>query len=473
MKSFPKFFTKQLLLFAALAFLIVIVDFVLYAVIAMHESDTNFSEPSNVVKTVSAELVADEGGGDYVFGNGAARLLDEKGAWAMLIGPDGDIIWKYKIPDEVARRYSINDVALFSHYGYVEDQPSFIWSRDDGLLVVGFPAASYGMFSATGFPREAINRVPLYVLLVLSADLLIFFLAYLFSKRRTVKSIAPLTDALEDLSAGQTVQVNLGGDLKEVGERINEASEIIKKKDDARDSWIRGISHDIRTPLSMITGYADGIANDEEASSRVREDAAIIRAQGLRIKDLVLDLNAASQLEYDMQPLNVEEVHVAGLLREIVAEYLNGGLPEKYELELAIDAQAQDLALVGDRRLLKRAVQNLVQNAMVHNPQGCTIEVGLHARKDGSAEYCSIAVSDTGRGMAVNDLILLQSRILHSIAGPSEKPDGLAGERSQGIHGLGLVLVEKIARAHGGVMQLSGEENKGFVAKLFLPMRHS
>lgn len=465
MKSFPRFFTKQLLLFAALAFFIVVVDLVLYVGIAMHESDVNFSEPSVVVKTVSEALVAEDGGESYAFGGDAAQLLDEKDAWALLIGPDGNLLWKYKAPDEAVKDYSLNEVALFSHYGYLEDRPSFIWSRDDGLLVVGFPASSYSMYSTMGFPREAIGRVPLYVLLVLSADLLIFFVAYLISKRRTVKSIAPLTDALDDLSSGQAVKVNLGGDLKEVGERINEASEIIRKKDSARDSWIRGISHDIRTPLSMITGYADGIAGDAEVPKRVRDDAAIIRAQGMKIKDLVLDLNAASQLEYDMQPLNVEEVRVAGLLREIIVEYLNGGLSEKYTLGLSIDDTAQDLVLVGDRRLLKRAVQNLVQNAMVHNPAGCAIEVGLHAKRDGSAEYCSITVSDTGQGMSVNDLIMLQSRILQS-ASSSPKQDEAES------HGLGLVLVEKIVRAHGGIMQLAGDQGAGLVAKLYLPMRH-
>ena len=466
MKDFPKFFSKQLLAFAALAFLIVIVDLVLYVVIAVYESDTNFAEPSNIVKTVSADLAIEDDGDGYAFGTEAARLLDENDAWALLLDESGSVVWRYKPPDEVVKQYSVNDIALFSHYGYIEDRPIFIWSRDDGLLVVGFPETSYAMYSAMGFPREAMSRVPMYVLLVLTADLIIFLAAYMLSKRRTVKSIAPLTEALEGLSSGQAVRVSLGGDLREVGERINETSEIIRKKDNARDSWIRGISHDIRTPLSMITGYADGIAKDESAPVRVRDDAAIIRAQGMRVKDLVIDLNAASQLEYDMQPLNVEEVRVAGLLREIVADYLNGGLPEKYDLGLTIDGPAQDLVLVGDSRLVRRAVQNLVQNAMGHNPQGCAIEVGLHAKRDGSAEYCSITVSDTGRGMPTNDLVLLQSRILQSAASSST-------DRSPEPHGLGLVLVEKIVRAHGGVMQLTSEAGAGFSAKLYLPMRHA
>lgn len=466
MKGFPGFFTKQLLAFATLAFLIVIVDLVLYAVIAIHESDTTFSEPASVVRTVSDVLVPQDDGSDFSFGDNAAQVLDDNRAWAMLIGPEGDLIWKYKPPDEVVKRYSLNDVALFSHYGYLEDHPVFVWSRDDGLLVVGFPASEYAMFSAAGFPRDVVSRVPMYMLLVLSADLLIFFGAYMLSKRRTVKSIAPLTDALEDLASGQAVQVNLGGDLKEVGERINEASRIIKKKDYARNSWIRGISHDIRTPLSMITGYADSIAADETVSGRVREDASIIRTQGLKIKDLVLDLNAASQLEYDMQPLSVEEVRMAGLLREIIAEYLNGEVPDAYDLDLAIDDEAQDLVLVGDRRLLKRAVQNLVQNAMAHNPHGCAIEVALRARKDSTAEYCSIVVSDTGRGMPMGDLILLQSSILQAAAEHSDA-------EPQAQHGLGLVLVEKIVRAHGGVMQLTGEQGIGFTATLYLPMKHA
>lgn len=471
MKDFPKFFTRQLLVFVALAFLIVVIDLILYMAIAIHESDTTLSQPSAVVKSVSEALVPEEEAGEFEFGEDGARALDENGSWALLIGEDGETLWKYKAPDTVARRYSLNEVALLAHYGYLEDYPSFIWAREDGLLVVGFPEESYAMYSVTGLPIDMIGRIPLYVLLVLSVDLVIFFAAYMFSKQRTVKGIAPLTEALDDLASGQTVQVNLSGDLAQVGERINEASAIIRKKDNARDSWIRGISHDIRTPLSMITGYADGIVNDRTASERVRDDAAIIRTQGLRIKDLVLDLNAASQLEYDMQPLNVEEISMAGLLREIVAEYLNGGISEAFDLGLAIDDAAQDLVCTGDRRLLKRAVQNLVQNAMVHNASGCAIEVGLRARGDGAAEYCSVVVADSRCGMAATELIVLQSKLLQSAAGAPEPVDD--GEMSSAQHGLGLVLVEKIVRAHGGVMQLSGEEKRGFTAQLYLPMHHA
>lgn len=471
MKNFPKFFTKQLLAFVALAFLIVVIDLILYMAIAIHESDTTLSEPSVVVRGVSEALALTDDAGEFRFDEDGARLLDDNGAWALLIGEDGETLWKYKAPDAAVRDYTINETALLAHYGYLEDYPSFIWARDDGLLVIGFPKESYSMYATTALPRAVIGRIPLYVLLVLSVDLIIFFAAYMLSKRRTVKGIAPLTEALDDLASGQAVQVSLGGDLAEVGERINEASAIIRKKDNARDSWIRGISHDIRTPLSMITGYADGIVNDEGASERVRDDAAIIRTQGLRIKDLVLDLNVASQLEYDMQPLNVEEIPMAGLLREIVAEYLNGGVPDAFDLGLAIDDVAQDLVCAGDRRLLKRAVQNLVQNAMTHNASGCAIEVGLRARKDKAVEYCSVVVSDSGFGMPATELILLQSRILQSAAGaPGPSCDG---DRQNVQHGLGLVLVEKIVRAHGGVMQLTGEEGRGFAAQLYLPMHHA
>lgn len=118
------------------------------------------------------------------------------------------------------------------------------------------------------------------------------------------------------------------GDLREIGQRITETSGIIEQKDAARANWIRGVSHDIRTPLSMILGYADAIAADEGASDDVRADAQVIRAQGLKIKDLVTDLNTASKLDYDMQPLDLERVHLPRLLRSVVAEHVNSGLDE-------------------------------------------------------------------------------------------------------------------------------------------------
>ena len=189
--------------------------------------------------------------------------------------------------------------------------------------------------------------------------------------------MAPIAEALDALSDGRAAELHLKGDLRDIGDQITETSAVIEQKDAARASWIRGISHDIRTPLSMILGYADALVQDEGAAEEARASARVIRAQGLKIKDLVTDLNTASQLDYDMQPMRLERVHAARLLRTVAAAHANSGLDEAHPIELDIAEDALNAVVLGDERLLTRAVENAISNARLHNEQGCTISVEL------------------------------------------------------------------------------------------------
>ena len=144
----------------------------------------------------------------------------------------------------------------------------------------------------------------------------------------------------------------------------------------------------------MILGYADALVQDEGAAEEARASARVIRAQGLKIKDLVTDLNTASQLDYDMQPMRLERVHAARLLRTVAAAHANSGLDEAHPIDLA----------------------------------------ALEAR-------------------------LARSRTARSAAGSFNRD-----------HGLGLVLVDRIARAHEGSLSLDGAPGEGFSVTLALPL---
>lgn len=317
--SFSHFFTKQLLLFAACAFLIITVDLVLYLGIMFHESRAYLDEgsPLSIMREMDAGLTRAEDG-NLTLSADAAAMLQEHDAWLQLVDAQGVVVWSQNTPDDVPSTYALNDIAIAARYSNIADYAAFFWDRDDGLLVMGFPQGAYWIMSLT-YPASSVANLPMYALLIFTVDLAILFLMYAVSKRRTQSAVGPIADALDKLSEGRAAEVHLKGDLRDIGEQITEVSQVIEKKDAARASWIRGVSHDIRTPLSMILGYADGIAQDAATPDDVRAHATVIRTQGMKIRDLVRDLNTASQLDYDMQPLNLERVHVARLLRGIVA----------------------------------------------------------------------------------------------------------------------------------------------------------
>ncbi len=124
------------------------------------------------------------------------------------------------------------------------------------------------------------------------------------------------------------------------------------------------------------------IAESKAASKSIREQAEIVRKQSVKIKELVQDLNLVSQLEYEMQPLHKEMVRLSKLLRSYVADLLNTGISDSYNIGIKITPDAENAVLECDARLISRAVNNLVQNSMKHNPQGCEVCLSLTASQN-------------------------------------------------------------------------------------------
>lgn len=95
----------------------------------------------------------------------------------------------------------------------------------------------------------------------------------------------------------------------------------MKARDEARSNWISGISHDIRTPLSMILGYASEMEDNSDLPKEQRHQSGIIRRQGEKLRSLVSDLNLVSMLEYEMQPLHLKDIRLSVLARQVVADF--------------------------------------------------------------------------------------------------------------------------------------------------------
>jgi len=352
------------------------------------------------------------------------------------------------LPEEIPTQYTIQDVAVFSK-GYLQDYPVFVRNMDNGLLVLGYPKDSFMKLTGNYFPIRAIRIFPLFVTGILAIDILLLFLVYYFSKRKISKNTEPIMASIKTLSTGKPVDLSIRGELSEIADSVNQASQVLSRQNQARANWISGVSHDIRTPLSMIMGYAQRIARDHAASENIQREAEIIQAQSVKIKDLVQDLNLVSQLEYEMQPLHKEPVRLSKLLRSYAADLLNTGIDERHSIEVLISLEAEPVAVECDARLISRAIGNLVQNSINHNPQGCDIFLSL----DCSSEDVSITVADNGVGMSAEKLRELE-----------EKPHYMEStdERLDLRHGLGLLLVKQIVEAHGGVMKIESVPQSGY-----------
>ena len=153
---------------------------------------------------------------------------------------------------------------------YLEDYPVFVSARNDGLLVLGYPKDSYWKLSAyktiVSIKIDAIGFIAVFFL-----NIGIVLLLFIFNSRKTEKAIKPILIGIEEIAAGQKTQLAEQGELSEINAKLNHVSKTLKRRDTARANWISGISHDIRTPLSMVLGYSSSLEKNHGLDSDVQE----------------------------------------------------------------------------------------------------------------------------------------------------------------------------------------------------------
>ena len=225
MKSFGTYISKHLASFAAFLLILVIVNVVLYGVTFYHTVSEDYGEASpRAMLELTSTAATTEGLPDY-----AEQKLRQYNIWAMYLTSTGECFWRLDVPQEVPQHYSIQEVALFSK-GYLEDYPVFVWSTEDGLLVLGYPKNSYMKLTSNYYSMETIQKIPLYVIGMLGMDVLCLFWAYYFSKRRIIQNTEPIVDAIETLADGKPVSLHIDRELSEIANSVNKASLILSRQ---------------------------------------------------------------------------------------------------------------------------------------------------------------------------------------------------------------------------------------------------
>lgn len=438
---------------------LLVFNFILLGTLVFKEMNQSQS-PEGVLKQVASGLGKTSNG--YALEEAGGELLRDNEAWAMLLDGNGAVIWDFSLPVEIPRSYSLADIAKLSRY-YLKDYPVYTWEKDEGLLVMGYPKWSYGKYQFQ-FLYDWGRSLPIRLTMLLLINAAVALLISIVIGMRMMRGITPLVEGVHQLARDEAVQLNAKGLFGDLAGSINSASSMLqsrttalKMRDEARSNWIAGISHDIRTPLSMVLGYSSELEENKNLPEEQREQASIIRRQGEKLRSLVSDLNLVSMLEYEMQPMHLKPLRLAALSRQAVAELLNNRLDERYCIELNLEEEAVHIS--GDEKLLSRAMGNLLQNSVRHNPEGCRITVETFLL-EGHARY-AVRVRDNGKGMPEEQL-----------ADVTELPYSSKRKKpASNGHGLGLPMVAKIAQAHRGQLHLErNSADGGLSATLFFPV---
>ena len=376
-------------------------------------------------------------------------------AWAMVLDDNGNVIWQQDLPQKLNHRYTASEVAVFSHW-YLADYPVQCWAADYGLFVVAEPVGTCWKYNID-MKQKMIMMLAKSIQPTMVELLLVVLGCCLFFSWRGSKSLQTVTAGLDTLAQGGTVSLPATGFAGELAQKLNETSEqlrrrneIIARRDDARTSWIAGVSHDVRTPLALILGWAEQLEQDTALPAAARQKACGIRTQSEKLRALIEDLNLTSKLQYGAQPLRCRPTQAGPLLRRLAAEFCDSPLAARCTVALEIAPDADKAILDADAALLARAVENLLHNAACHNPG--PVQVQLSAVRTGKT--LRITIADDGAGFPPAVLHALQT--------------GEAGENTP--HILGLHVVEQIIRAHGGTAAFARNAPRGAKAVLVLPV---
>lgn len=400
--------------------------------------------PSKITfRSVSDDLVEKTGGEYSLSAVGEMYLKENEAAFLMLLDKEtGEILYSWQLPGQLNHTYDLGEVASFTRW-YLDDYPVKVWNTEEGLLVVGNQIDSVIQFSIA-YSKTQMETLLQWIPIGLGLNLAVVLLVILVLGQKFNRSLAPIDSGIEQLSKGEKLSVQGRGLIKELADNLNQASDIlqeqrerINRRDTARTEWIAGVSHDIRTPLSMIMGYAESMENSPNLSEKEKQQILVIKNQSIRIRRLIEDLNLTSKLSYQMQPLRLDIYRPAALLRQVVTEVLNQEIKEGDTIELELEPGLERYERKGDVQLLKRAVENLVNNSMRHNPPGCHVKVKSWVYE----ERIVISVLDDGCGI------------------PSEVRRALMLEEqpSREIHIMGLRIAKQITEAHKGVFSISDD----------------
>jgi two-component system phosphate regulon sensor histidine kinase PhoR len=232
----------------------------------------------------------------------------------------------------------------------------------------------------------------------------------------------------------------------------------IRRLETVRRDFVANVSHELKTPLTAIRGFAETLVSELSEKAQHSQFADTIKSNAERMHRLVDDLLDLSKIESGGWTPTPSRVDVANAASEAINPYRAAA--QKRNVTLRVDAAAD--SVTADPVGLRQALTNLVENAVRYTSSGGTVTV--FSKADVSGKGVWVGVRDTGAGISAEHLPRIFERFYRVDA---------ARSRAEGGTGLGLAIVRHLVEAHGGRAVAESEVGKGTTISLFFPTRVS
>ncbi|MBY0595229.1 sensor histidine kinase [Bacillus bingmayongensis] len=230
-------------------------------------------------------------------------------------------------------------------------------------------------------------------------------------------------------------------------QRNTEERELLEK---TREEWMTGVSHDLKTPLSVIKGYTVLLSSHEYdwEQDKVRHFSKIMEERVEYMEQLIEDFNLTFQLKNDVIPIQLEQKDLVIVLKDILEQLKR--LPESKNKVFSFETNREQIFLNMDTKYLKRAFENLIANSIKHNPPDTKIKIILHEDLSHPRKI-SVLIEDDGVGMDQETTEHLFDRYFR----------GTSATSNNSGTGLGMAIARQIIIAHGGDIEINSKPQLG------------
>ena len=395
---------------------------------------------------------------------GLARL-DEYGLWVQFIDASGQEIFSHNKPPQYPAKYAASEWIIRSTGEYDGSYTVFTGSPEDlekeYSYIIGFP---YNIGKTILYYNgDRVVRLFPVAEGVIYTVLGIIAVCVLIYGRMLSRNFARITGGIRSISERTYTPLEEKGMFREIYKALNKmhrevsgADRINEDTERWRREWIANITHDLKTPLSPVKGYgellADGTAVDPQA---IREYGAVILKNADHAEQLINDLKLTYQLDSGVAPYDPKPMLLTRCVREWVIDIIND--PAFANRDIAFASSVPNLTISIDPGLLRRAVKNLIINALIHNPPDTKVEVILKQGADKGVDLC---IRDNGKGIDAAEQAALFNRYYRG-TDPKEKPEG---------SGLGLAIAKQIVTLHGGEITVESQLGIGTEFIVHIPL---
>ena len=310
------------------------------------------------------------------------------------------------------------------------------------------------------------NQEQLIVEILLIIDIAIFFLV-LYVIRESLLPLRLITNALSGIKEGaysEKIKYTKADEIGELVETFNIMSDTIKEKEEetkkteiAKDEFLAMITHELKTPLVPIQGYADILLSEHlgKLTDKQKERIEIIKSSSETLLSLISDLLDAQKLELGQLKMRKENINI----NDTVTHAIEVFLPQAQKNKIQIISNMEDFSIEHDPVRIKQVMTNLIKNSLtaVESEKG-KIEISMK----NMPQEIQIIVKDNGVGIPLNKQSDLFKKFYQVDASLT---------REKGGSGLGLSICKGIIENHGGAITAKSTPNQETVFTVILPKK--